>query len=103
MKRALLAAGLAAILAGASAMPAAAYQCKNFSVTGNGSTHVKKPQAEKNAIAAWSQAAKSSYGQAWSVWGIAKAKRVDCRGQLGTNNPPFRCKAKAKPCKYVVF
>lgn len=98
------AAALAFVAVGiVTAQPAAAYQCKHLSVRSNSSaTHhkaVSKSWARNNAVHGWSRRAKSRFGQVWSVWSIAKNASVSCN----KNGSIWRCKAKGKPCKYVVY
>ena len=94
---ALAIAGLAAEI-----QPAAAYQCKHLSVqAGNSVVHHKanlKAWAQETAISGWSRKVKANFGLAWSVWSIAKNTSVSC-SKVGSN---WSCKAKGKPCKYVV-
>ncbi len=100
----LTATGIAlAVLGGvAAAQPAAAYQCKHLVVRSSSSViHHKagsQSWARNNAVQGWSRRAKSSFGLAWSVWAIAKNASVSCN----KTGSIWRCKAKGKPCKYVV-
>ena len=92
-----LVAAVAALALPVLATSASAYQCKHIS------TQVKVHAPTKAASAAQSKASwtikvKNSRGLAWSVWNIAKAKKVNCN-KAGQR---WVCIARAKPCKYVV-
>jgi hypothetical protein len=81
-----------------STAPAHAYVCKAYPVSQDGA-HVLKVRAKAKARSKWPAKAKALYGLPWSVWKIAKDKKVTCK-KVGS---VWSCKAKAKPCKYVVF
>lgn len=76
---------------------ASAYQCRaNY-------TQVKvhsptRMAARIQARKSWSIKVKGNLGQAWSVWQIAKKKKMRCK-KAGQR---YICKAKAKPCLNVV-
>ena len=81
--------------------PAMAYACKSYPIQTVG---VRKLKFKARVVArnAWTASAKSQYGQAWSVWQIAKDKSITC-SKISTNQgKQWRCLASAKPCKYVV-
>jgi hypothetical protein len=76
---------------------ASAYQCK----TGYTQVQVHMPTrmaARKQARKSWSLKVKNDLGLAWSVWKIAKHKSNKCN----KSGQRWICKAKAKPCLYVV-
>lgn len=81
--------------------PAMAYACKSHPVQTVGVRKLKF-KAHKVARIGWQNYAKTHYGQAWSVWQIAKSKVINC-SKISTNQgKKWRCLASAKPCKYVV-
>ena len=72
-----LVAAAAALCLPALATSASAYQCKHIA------THVKvhaptKAASQAQSKASWTYKVKNSRGLAWSVWSIAKSKRVNC-------------------------
>jgi len=76
---------------------AQAYQCKS------GYQHAEAVgkqlfKAKKSARTIWASTVTSAYGLQWSSWDIAASKSLDCDW---TGNQ-YYCKAKAKPCLYVV-
>ncbi|MGI9513713.1 MAG: hypothetical protein ACR2OL_12495 [Anderseniella sp.] len=76
---------------------ASAYQCRHLPVQ----VKVHRPgklAARIQARKSWSVKVKNKQGLAWSVWKIAKNKKIKCThgGQR------WLCKARAKPCQYVV-
>ncbi|MEM8685864.1 MAG: hypothetical protein AAGF81_00945 [Pseudomonadota bacterium] len=92
-----LVAAVAALCLPVLTTSASAYQCKRIP------TQVKvhaptKAASQAQSKASWTIKVKNSRGLAWSVWNIAKAKKVNCT-KAGQR---WVCVAKAKPCKYVV-
>ena len=76
---------------------ASAYQCKTSY------TQVKVHRPTKMAARiqvrkSWSIKVKGNLGQAWTVWQIANKKKIRCK-KAGQR---YICKARAKPCLYVV-
>ncbi len=90
------------VLGIATVQPAVAYQCKHIAVQSRSSVVHHKAGSQtwsrNNAVQGWSRRAKSRFGLSWSVWGIAKNASVSCYKEGSI----WRCKAKGKPCKYVV-
>jgi len=94
------AAAVAAIVAvsmPATTTPSLAYSCKVYPEQADAYLKTKFA-ARAKAIKNWSTKTKNQYGLAWSVWDIAKDKTVECK----LVNGKWTCKAKAKPCLYVV-
>ena len=92
-----LVAAVAALCLPALTTSASAYQCKRIPVK----VQVHAPTKAASYVqskASWTIKVKNSRGLAWSVWNIAKAKKVNC-AKAGQR---WVCVAKAKPCKYVV-
>ena len=90
-------AGIAALSMSATTTPSLAYSCKAYPEQADAYLKTKfaaSAKAKKN----WSIKTKNQYGLAWSVWDIAKDKSVECKQVAGK----WTCKAKAKPCLFVV-
>jgi hypothetical protein len=77
---------------------ASAYSCKPSIESAVGEPRIAKAVAKAKASQAWTANVKSKLGLPWSVWTIADAKDFNC---VKTANK-WRCRAVAKPCKYVV-
>ena len=93
----LLVAGLVAAVALSFASGAQAYQCKS-SYKNAEAIAPGKAQSIASAKAIWHNTVNNIYGLQWSAWDIAKSKHMDC--DFTGNN--WWCRAKAKPCLYVV-
>lgn len=92
-----LVAAAAALCLPLLATSASAYQCKHIATSAK--VHAPTKAASRaQSKASWTYKVKNSRGLAWSVWNIAKAKRVKCE-KAGQR---WVCTARAKPCKYVV-
>ncbi|WP_457940319.1 hypothetical protein [Mesorhizobium sp. 10J20-29] len=89
--------GIATVSMSATATPSLAYSCKAYPEQADAYLKTKFA-ARAKAIKNWSYKTKNQYGLAWSVWDIAKDKSVECKKVSGK----WSCKAKAKPCLYVV-
>ena len=74
--------------------PAEAYVCK-ASLTVRNASAVAQANALSAARAAWSNAAQTRYGIAWSVWTLAQQKVQHCSQSGGM----WTCSAQAKPCR----
>lgn len=76
---------------------ASAYQCRtNYTKV---QVHMPtKMAARMQARKSWSYKVKTNQGLAWSVWKIAKNKKIRCK----KSGQRFICKARAKACLYVV-
>ncbi|MGF1621511.1 MAG: hypothetical protein ACFCUR_12955 [Rhodomicrobiaceae bacterium] len=79
------------------ALPASAYQCKNYP-TQSTATYKLKVKATNRAKTNWTANVKGQLGLGWSVWDIAAAKSVNCH-KAGSK---WTCLASGKPCLYVV-
>lgn len=90
-------AGIAVLSMSATTTPSLAYSCKAYPEQADAYLHTKFA-ARAKAVKNWSYKTKNKYGVAWSVWDIAKDKSVECKNVSGK----WSCKAKAKPCLYVV-
>ena len=96
-KSGLLAAGFMAVLAVTSAGAAQAYECKTAYKQAEAIAPTKV-QSTAGVKTIWHNNVKDIYGLQWSVWSIAKSKRINC--DFTGNN--YYCRASAKPCLYVV-
>lgn len=96
-KSGIVAAGLLALLSMPLAGTAHAYQCK---VTFKNAEAIAPTlaQSQASAKAIWANKVKNAYSLQWSSWDIAKQKTLTC-DSTGNN---YWCRAKAKPCLYVV-
>jgi hypothetical protein len=96
-KSGLLAAGIIAVLAVTTAGATEAYQCKAASKQAEAIAPTKA-QSIAGVKVIWHNTVNDIYGLQWSVWDIAKSKRIICN-YTGNN---YYCRASAKPCLYVV-
>ncbi|QPC86297.1 hypothetical protein GA830_05755 [Mesorhizobium sp. NBSH29] len=77
--------------------PSLAYACKALPVQAE-ALSITQTSARAQALKNWSAKTKDKFHLAWSVWDISKDKSLTCRKGAGN----WSCKAKAKPCLYVV-
>jgi hypothetical protein len=92
-----LAAALMAVLLLSSAGTAQAYECKS---TYKSAEAIAPTKAQSTAAVKviWHNTVNDIYGLQWSAWDIAKSKRIVC-SDTGNNQ---WCRARAKPCLYVI-
>lgn len=87
---------VAGLLATGAAGSASAYECKSVR-TLTSAVHVIKIRASRVAVGRWVSHVRRTQGLPWSVWQIAKKRKVNCNKRHGR----WKCRAAAKPCKYV--
>lgn len=92
-----LAAAVLMAIAVSGAATARAYECKTAYKQAEAIAPTKV-QSTAGVKAIWHNNVKDIYGLQWSVWDIAKSKRINCE-YTGNN---YYCRASAKPCLYVV-
>lgn len=92
-----IAAGLFVLLSMPLAGTAHAYQCKVIYKYAEAIAPTLA-QSKASAKTIWANKVKNAYGLPWSSWDIAKQKTLNC--DFTGNN--YWCRAKAKPCLYVV-
>jgi hypothetical protein len=81
-------------------MPGSQKVCKPESVEVLAVQGKGKAQAQKIAISTWSAKVTSTYGAQWASWQVAAQRVLECLPQRQHPNL-WRCKAKARPCRYV--
>lgn len=100
MKAQFVAAGLviATALAGTDIVHAqSAAKCLRMEISAAGSQAMwdRKADAEKSAIAAWTEKATKDAGPAYSKWTSAQRKSITC---VPVSKSTIRCTAKGTPC-----
>ena len=92
-------AGLAALML--MAVPAAAQQCKDESVTATSREYISRSLgAFPGSWAAWRKEVKARFGNGWQAWRRAEERKIKCeQAENDQGRKRWTCTRTARPCR----